>query len=102
MINGVKFLVHKRDMKCKTQNSDILVPGEDDMKFYGVLEEVIELSYIYNCNVLLFKCIWFDNDPKKKHIQEDANFTSVYVKDEWYKSDPFIFASQAKLVYYLQ
>src|SRR3954471_6991579 len=72
------------------------------MNFYGVLEEVIELSYVYNCSILLFKCKWFDTNHRKKHIREDANCTSVYVRGEWYKNDPFIFASQAKLIYYLQ
>ncbi|XP_042459537.1 uncharacterized protein LOC122043125 [Zingiber officinale] len=101
IINGVKFLVEERDVRQTTQNSGILVPSVAGQNFYGILQEVIELCYLKDCTVLLFKCKWFDTDPRKRRIQEDKIFTSIYIGAEWYKNDPFILASQAKSVYYL-
>ncbi|XP_073120394.1 uncharacterized protein [Henckelia pumila] len=101
IINGVKFLVEQRDVRRTTQNSGILVSGVAGQNFYGVLQEVIELCYLKDCTVLLFKCKWFDTDPRKRIIQEDNIFTSIYTGAEWYMNDPFILASQAKSVYYL-
>ena len=84
VVNGVKFIVEKRDAKRKTQNSGVFVPSQDGLNFYGVLEEILELSYLKkDCSVLLFKCKWFDIDLKKKRIQEDSIFISVYVVVEW-------------------
>ena len=102
-MNGVKFLVEQRDIRLATQNSGVLVPKDNGQNFYGVLQEVIELCYLKDCTVLMFKCKWFktDIDPKKKRIIEDNKFTSVYIGEEWYKNDPFILASQAKSIYYL-
>ena len=48
--------------------------------------------------VYLFKCKWFNTS----RIKVESNITSVYVKEECYKDDPFILASQAKLIYYLR
>ncbi|KAG6513487.1 hypothetical protein ZIOFF_023817 [Zingiber officinale] len=42
-----------------------------------------------------------NSDPRKRRIQVDNIFTSIYTGAEWYKNDPFVLASQAKLVYYL-
>ena len=93
----MKYVIHSRDQKLKTQNSGIMVPSVDGVNYYGVLEEILELSYMMGCSIILFKCRRFDT----RRTKEDPIFTSVYVKDECYKDDPFILASQAKLVYYL-
>ncbi|KAG6497412.1 hypothetical protein ZIOFF_045311 [Zingiber officinale] len=101
IINGVKFLVEQRDVRRTTQNSGILVPGVGGQNYYAVLQDVIELCYLKDCIVLIFKCKWFDTDPRRRRIQEDNRFTSIYTGIEWYKNDPFILVSQAKSVYYM-
>ncbi|PON97307.1 hypothetical protein TorRG33x02_067740, partial [Trema orientale] len=78
MVNGVKFLVDKRDSRRNTQNCSVRIPRFDGNYFYGVLEQVLELSYIRGFNVVLFRCRWFDTDPRKKWIQQDEQFTSIY------------------------
>ncbi|PWA89171.1 zinc finger MYM-type protein 1 [Artemisia annua] len=46
VVNGVKFVVHSRDVKCTTQNSGICSPGEKERKmYYGQLEGILEFSY---------------------------------------------------------
>jgi Domain of unknown function (DUF4216) len=69
--------------------------------YYGVLEEVIELTYDgIECKVLLFKCHWFDiiNGVKFNH---EHDFVEVKYTLTLRTNEPFILACQANLVYYL-
>ncbi|XP_062085438.1 uncharacterized protein LOC133791534 [Humulus lupulus] len=101
IVNGVRFLCYDRDKNLKTQNSGILVPGVDNKSFYGQLEEVIVMSYLAGCSVVLFKCKWFDTDPTKSRMKNENNITRIFTKFEWYKDDKFILATQAKQIFYL-
>ncbi|GKC89085.1 S-adenosyl-L-methionine-dependent methyltransferases superfamily protein [Tanacetum coccineum] len=56
LVNGVKFLVHDRDIHRTTQNSGVATPGPNGDMFYGQLEEILELTYIGNRKVVLFRC----------------------------------------------
>ena len=99
VVNGVKFLTFNRDINRSTQNSGICVCGPDNLTYYGVLEDIYELSYINNNSVVLFKCKWFDTRPGKKRVQNYKNKKSVFVKDSWYENEPFILASQVEQVF---
>ncbi|KAL5785495.1 hypothetical protein ACOSQ2_007887 [Xanthoceras sorbifolium] len=69
VVNGVRYLVTNRDAQRTTQNSGVMVPGEHDnleISFYGVLISIVELVYLLGHRVILFKCKWFDTNPKKK------------------------------------
>ncbi|PWA42104.1 hypothetical protein CTI12_AA514050 [Artemisia annua] len=45
IVNGVKFVVHSRDVKRTTQNSGICSPGEKEGEmYYGQLEGILEFS----------------------------------------------------------
>lgn len=101
VINGVKWLTYGRDSRRKTQNSGVSVPGTEENTFYGRLEEILEFSYIMGRRIILFKCKWFDTDPRKKRVINDKNITSIFINAEWYKDDPFILASQAQQVFYI-
>nr|GEW45539.1 hypothetical protein [Tanacetum cinerariifolium] len=48
VVNGVKFLVHDRDIHRTTQSSRVATPGPNGEMFYGQLEEILELTYIDN------------------------------------------------------
>uniref|UniRef100_A0A803QE33 DUF4216 domain-containing protein n=1 Tax=Cannabis sativa TaxID=3483 RepID=A0A803QE33_CANSA len=95
IVNGIKFIVHERGEKLKTQNSDVMVLSEEGENYYGELKQIIEFKYLMGYSVILIKCKWFNTSETK----EDGNFTSVFVKDECYKDDPFILASLAKLMF---
>ncbi|KAL5831637.1 hypothetical protein ACOSQ4_016991 [Xanthoceras sorbifolium] len=104
VVNGVRYLVTNRDAQRTTQNSGVMVPGEHDnleISFYGVLISIVELVYLLGHRVILFKCKWFDTNPKKKRIQHDYHLTSINVAHTWYQEDPFILAIQAKQVFYV-
>ena len=96
-MNGVKFVAYKRDIRRKTQNSGVFVHGLQNEEYYGVLEEIFQLSYLNGNFVVLFKCRWFDNRKIKRY----KNRTSIFVKDLRYETEPFILANQAKQVFYL-
>ena len=75
IVDGVQFTVKDRDDRLTTQNSGVLVYeeledddigcGDERMEYYGILDEVVELNYIYDKSVFLFKCTWFDTYPKR-------------------------------------
>ena len=66
-----------RDEKLCTQNSGVHVPGADDISdidFYGKLIGVVQLLYKDRCQVILFKCHWFDHrDLPRYNAPERAN-----------------------------
>lgn len=47
--------------------------------FYSVLNDIIELDYLKDKTVMLFKYEWFDLSNRKASICVDGNFTSVNV-----------------------
>ncbi|PWA42963.1 hypothetical protein CTI12_AA538480 [Artemisia annua] len=60
VVNGVKFVVHSRDVKRTTQNSGICSPGEKPGEmYYGQLDDILEFSYT-QFKVVLFRVKWFD------------------------------------------
>ncbi|XP_022040029.1 uncharacterized protein LOC110942563 [Helianthus annuus] len=60
IVNGVRFMTLERDAKRATQNSGVEVVGENGVKFYGQLEEIIKLNYTNGYSTVLFRCKWFD------------------------------------------
>ena len=51
--------------------------GNNKLEFYGVIKDIIELSYGINKDVLPFKCDLWDVGNKKTGIHSDAHFTSI-------------------------
>ena len=70
---------------------------------HGVLTDAIELHYLSGNRVILFKCDWWDVINSGKRIKNDEyrfmclNFERTICTDE-----PFVLASQAKQVFYVQ
>jgi hypothetical protein len=103
IVNGVRFHTKEHEFHLKSQNSGIVVEGnheEDDIAFYGFLTDVIQLDYIKDCKIVMFRCQWFDLSSTRR-IQKDGYITSIMVNRFWYENDPFILAIQAKQVFYL-
>ncbi|KAL5577584.1 hypothetical protein UlMin_019283 [Ulmus minor] len=99
IVNGVRFITHDRDVRLRTQNSGVSVPGTGQEMFYGQLQEILEFSYLNGFSVVLFRCKWFKCDSK--HMVTENNITSIDINGEAYKDDQFILASQAKHVFYV-
>ncbi|XP_070664511.1 uncharacterized protein [Malus domestica] len=104
-VNGIKFLGATHDDKLSTQNSGVHVPGagnSKDINFYGRLTSVVQLLYKDRCQVILFKCLWFDTNPHNRtSVKRDHGLLSVNSTRHWYDEDPYILATMAKQIFYL-
>ncbi|KAL6333794.1 hypothetical protein AAG906_028980 [Vitis piasezkii] len=92
VVNGIRFHTKDRDDRHTTQNSGVLVLGdhyEDMIDFYGVLLNVVVLDYIFNNQVVLFK------------LQDDGVLRCINVDNKWYEEDPYVLASQAQQIFYV-
>lgn len=112
VINGYRFSTKHCDASRVNQNSGISVvattmqisstkdknPVFGDMCYYGVIVEIWLLDY-HQFHIPVFKCDWIDNKSGVKI--DDMGFTLVDHSRVGYKTDPFILASQAKQVFYV-
>jgi hypothetical protein len=79
-------------------------PRAGDVLYFGRITEIVELNYSNQGSVVLFKCEW----AKPAGIRTVENFGVTQVNFNLFSSgneiysEPFILASQAKQVYYVQ
>ena len=100
--NGYRWRIKKIDKRSETQNSGVLVNSctdTGDIAYYGILTEIIELSYPQGRSVILFRCDWVH--PIRGVKQDEFGFTLVNIKSHWKTSEPFVLASQAVQVFYV-
>lgn len=109
IVDGVRYHTLDREEYRKTQNSGVMVEGTHNgqyIDFYGRLKEIIEMTYNSDSRVkrtvVLFRCDWFDLEGKKSKMKIDKFSRSINIKHCWYKEDPYILATQATKVFYLQ
>jgi len=99
-INDYNFNTYTYGKDKPTMNYGVSVKGTDEVEYYGILQEVIELTYLGSNRIyktILFKCDWFDSinglnvHEHYKHV--DVNHTRKYPK-----YDPFVLAYQVAQV----
>lgn len=88
-----------------TMNSGVCVLGnswsENEVDYYGILEEVIELEYYGAGNkVILFRCHWYDISDRGIKVYPRFGLVEINSKRKLSTNDSFILASQAQQVYY--
>lgn len=110
VVNGVRWHVKHIEETRTTQNSGVMVPGthgDQQSNFYGRLVNVVKIGFQDGYHVILFKCEWFNTQPrffrkKKIHrILRDYHLTSLNTTNVWYKDDPYVLAKQAQQIFYL-
>ena len=69
------------------------------MTYYGVIKEIWEVDYVM-FRIPVFKCDWVESNNGVK--VDELGFTLVDLSRLGYKSEPFILASQAKQVFYIE
>ena len=86
----------------KTQNSTIKTVGthnEDTIDFYGTITDIIELTYAKNSKgdrtVVLLRSEWYNLEGRTYEMKDDGY-------GRWYKNDPFILATEASQVFFLE
>ena len=99
--NGYRLQVKHVDQRCETQNSGVMVNSVidegDNIAYYGILTEIIELIYPERRSVILFECDWVD--PVRGIKQDEYGFTLGNLKSHWRKNEPYVLASQVVQVY---
>ncbi|XP_074299528.1 uncharacterized protein LOC141630649 [Silene latifolia] len=111
-INGFCFYTSRQDEKSTMQNSGVTLlasseeyvgKGKDPVDitraYYGKIEDIWELEYV-TFSVPLFRCKWVDCD--KGVTVDDMGFISVNFNVVGHIHEPFILASQAKQVFYIE
>ncbi|KAL2931552.1 Phenylalanine ammonia-lyase 2 [Bienertia sinuspersici] len=104
VINGYKFLTVDRERNRTTQNSGVMVEA-DGQTYYGKVTNIYELSYYGFYRVVVFRCDWVDINKGLKHYENGGicvNFSKLMHRGRNLHDDPFIFASQAKQVFYIE
>ncbi|XP_062113418.1 uncharacterized protein LOC133824536 [Humulus lupulus] len=103
MVNGVRYHTKSRDERLLTQNYGVHVEAEYDgniCDFYGIINEIWEVHYLYLNKVILLKCSWYNTNGSDRMYSE-YNFTSTNINSEWFEDEPFVLANQVSLVFYL-
>lgn len=102
--NGVRFHTRDRENRRTSQNSGVLVQGEEKGKnenYYGYLSKIWELRYANGGTVVLFQCEWY-NTGHKSRICTDKYVTSIDIRRLWCKDDPFVLPRNVRQVFYVQ
>jgi hypothetical protein len=119
-INGFKFRTEKKEQGLKTQNSGVVmsaitqkfsaggepIQNSSNVMYYGKLVDIIELDYFGKLRVVLFKCIWVDTKLNKGIKIDHFGITSVNFSHLIHTGlnevdEPFILATDARMVYYV-
>ncbi|KAL0367510.1 UNVERIFIED_CONTAM: hypothetical protein Sradi_3641100 [Sesamum radiatum] len=82
-------------------NFGVVVKVEEEYRlrdYYGILTELIQLEYLGNHQIVLFKCDWFEG----KSIQKNKyNCTSINTSKPWKTNESYVLASQEQQVFYI-
>ncbi|KAL1321583.1 hypothetical protein AAHE18_14G137400 [Arachis hypogaea] len=98
------FHTKNHDKNRATMNSGVCVKGniygKNDLDYYGILEEILELSYLgYENTIFIFQCCWLDPISRVK-VDERYGLVDIKYKSRLQSNEPFVLAEQAQEVYY--
>ena len=120
-VNGYKFRTTAREQGLKTQNNGVFVtagttsfassndnnPSRGPVPYYGKLVDIVELNYSGRFLVTLFKCKWAETTTNRGMRKDDfkfvnINFSRLIHRGDSIDDEPYILASNAQLVYYVE
>ena len=107
VLNGLKFRIKDSEANRKTQNNGVSVATEGGITYHGVLTDIIELNYSEKLRYVLFKCEWVDVDSGRGYKTDKfgfplVNFTRLIHKGDRLIDEPYVLASQASQVFYVE
>ncbi|KAI8560338.1 hypothetical protein RHMOL_Rhmol04G0247700 [Rhododendron molle] len=109
LLNGFRFHTREVEVRRNFQNSGVVVttttssfssasdnnPVAGDKAYYGVLTDVIELSYF-----VLFKCNWMSEGKNRRPVEH--GFTLINFVRLVHVNEPFILSSQVQQPFYVE
>ena len=103
----INFRSSNVEANRKTQNSGVSVATKGGITYYGVLTNIIELNYSGNIRHVLFKCTWVDDQNRRGYKTDEfgfpvVNFTHSIHGGEEMVHEPYVLASQATQVFYVE
>jgi len=88
-----------RDIYLKSQNIEVLARGDENtcnLDYFGVLTDIIGLSYSSGNSVVLFWCDWWDVYFKRRgYKQNKYEFILINDKRKLRTNKSYVLASQA-------
>ena len=105
-VNGYVFHTEEYGQGKKTYNNGVCVKGstssELEVDYYGRLEEVVELQYHNEQNIVfLFKCYWYDMTDRGIRVDPHYGLVEINSKARLRNvNNVFVFAKQCQQVYY--
>ncbi|CAD6269634.1 unnamed protein product [Miscanthus lutarioriparius] len=103
MDNGWRFNTRDRDALFQAQNSGVFVKGDEgtgNKDYFGVLTDIVELLYGTH-KVVLFKCEWWDVHTTRGVKEDKYGFIMINTTRRLSTDEPYVLASQAEQVYYV-
>jgi len=104
-VNGYVFHTEEYGHGRKTYNNGVSVKGstcsEFEVDYYGKLEELIELQYHSEQNIMfLFKCYWYDTTDKGIIVDPHYGLVEINSKARLCNiNDVFVFTKQCQVYY---
>jgi hypothetical protein len=101
-INGYVFHIEEYGQGRKTYNTGVCVKGstssELEVDYYGRLEEVVELQYHNEQNIMfLFKCYWYDTTNRGIRVDPHYGLVEINSKARLRNiNDVFVFTKQCQ------
>ena len=105
-VNGYRFHTEKHQNtrpNAKTVNTGVYTGGQDEVEYYGRLQNVYELKFDkgpHHLTLVVFKCHWFDPNSGL-HTIPSIGLVEVRPSTTYHGADVFVVAHQATQVYYL-
>ena len=105
--NGLKFRTKDLEKNKKTQNSGVSVVTNDGVAYYGIVTDIIELNYSDKIRHVLFKCKWVDVYSRWGYKIDElgfplVNFTHLIHVGDKLMDEPYVLASEASQVFYVE
>ena len=73
----------------------------ESCNFHGSVVNVIKVQFTRGFRVIFSNAIGTIHIPKEKKITRDFHRTLMNVNNRWYDSDPYVLATQAQQVFYI-
>ncbi|KAG6671138.1 hypothetical protein I3843_Q013200 [Carya illinoinensis] len=90
-----RFHTKESEFRRRTQNSGVLVIGDEstnNVDFYGVINDIVELHYMGRRQVYLFMCDWFDVGDTRRGVRASQCFyiRDIRAKGKWFVVQKYI------------